>query len=122
MKLSEVKELLKAEVLAGEDLLNQVEVLVACGADLMSDVLAFTKEKTLLLTGLTNAQVIRTVEMIDLIGVVFVRGKRPGEDVIKMAREKGIPLLLTMYPLYETCGILYAAGLNGCSGQRPARR
>lgn len=119
MKLTEVRRLLEAEVLEGEELLEEVEVMTVCGADLMSDVLAFTKEKTLLLTGLTNPQVIRTAEMIDLIGIVFVRGKRPGEEVIKMAKEKRIPLLLTSYPLYETCGVLYTAGIDGCSGHRP---
>lgn len=118
MRLTEVKRLLEAEILEGEELLEEVEVMTVCGADLMSDVLAFTKEKTLLLTGLTNPQVIRTAEMIDLIGIVFVRGKRPGEEVIKMAKEKRIPLLLTSYPLYETCGVLYAAGIDGCSGRR----
>lgn len=120
MRLTEVKRLLEAEILEGEELLEKVEVMTVCGADLMSDVLAFTKEKTLLLTGLTNPQVIRTAEMIDLIGIVFVRGKRPGEEVIKMAKEKRIPLLLTSYPLYETCGVLYAAGIDGCSGRRPS--
>jgi len=122
MNLTKIKELLKADVLVGEEFLDQVEVLTVCGADLMSDVLAFTKEKTLLLTGLTNNQVIRTAEMIDLSGIVFVRGKKPGPDVIKMAKEKRLPLLLTFYPLYETCGILFHTGLQGCSGEYPKVR
>jgi len=120
MKLTVIKEILRAEVLAGEEYLDQVEVLTVCGADLMSDVLAFTKEKTLLLTGLTNNQVIRTAEMIDLSGIVFVRGKRPGPDVLKMAKERKLPLLLTSYPLYEACGILFSTGLDGCGGRPPA--
>lgn len=115
MKLSKIKEILGAEVLTGEELLDKVDVKAACGADLMSDVLAFTKEKTLLLTGLTNAQVIRTAEISDLVAVVFVRGKRPSAEVIQLAREQGIPLLFTTHPLYETCGLLYGAGLPGCS-------
>lgn len=120
MKLSKVKELLNAQVLSGETILDQTEALSACGADLMSDVLAFTKEKTLLLTGLTNPQVIRTAEMIDLVGVVFVRGKRPGDDVVAMARERELPILLTDLPLYETCGLLYGAGMIGCSARSAA--
>lgn len=120
MRLSQVKELLKAEVLSGEDFLEETEAMSACGADLMSDVLAFTKEKTLLLTGLTNSQVIRTAEMIDLVGLVFVRGKRPSDEVVAMARERRLPLLLTDLPLYETCGLLYAAGMMGCSARSAA--
>ncbi|HHZ20570.1 MAG TPA: hypothetical protein GX391_08710 [Firmicutes bacterium] len=117
MNLAQVKELLQAEVLSGEEKLATTHALSVCGADLMSDVLAFTKEKTLLLTGLTNPQVIRTAEMIDLVGLVFVRGKRPSEDVIAMARERGLPMLSTKLPLYETCGLLYTAGLPGCSAR-----
>lgn len=119
MNLAAIKRILQAEVLVGEEYLNQVEVLTVCGADLMSDVLAFTKEKTLLLTGLTNNQVVRTAEMIDLSGIVFVRGKKPGPDVLKMAEERRLPLLLTSYPLYEACGLLFSSGLDGCSGPRP---
>ncbi|NLW55389.1 MAG: hypothetical protein GX050_01985 [Firmicutes bacterium] len=115
MNLKDVQRLLQAEVLTGEELLDRIEIEMVCGSDLISDVLAFTKEKTLLLTGLTNPQIIRTAEMIELSGIVFVRGKKPGDDVIKLAEEHHFPLLLTKFPLYETCGILYSAGLKGCS-------
>ena len=121
MNLREIQQLLAAEILWGEEILDGVEPRYACGSDLMSDVLAFTKERTLLLTGLTNAQVIRTAEMIDLSGIIFVRGKRPPQEVVTMAKERNLPLLMTELPLYETCGILYPAGLEGCSGL-PSRR
>ncbi|MBR2879201.1 MAG: hypothetical protein IKC02_00855, partial [Oscillospiraceae bacterium] len=84
----------------------------ACGCDLMSDVLAFVKDQTLLLTGLINSQVIRTAEMMDIVAVCFVRGKMPTEDVIELAKEKGISLLKTDYPLYLSCGLLYGKGLG----------
>jgi len=74
MKLYEVKEILDAEVLSGEDKLDQ-EVFGACGADLMSDVLAWKGDKGVLLTGLTNPQVVRTAEVVgDVKCIVFVRG------------------------------------------------
>lgn len=114
MTLREVKEILEAEVLACEELLDR-EPRSACGSDLLSDVLAFTKENSLLLTGLTNPQVIRTTEMSDLIGVVFVRGKRPEPATIELAIMKKIPLLATRLPMYEACGRLYMRGLRGCS-------
>jgi predicted transcriptional regulator len=113
MKLEEIRVILKAQRLW--DFPNDIEVCSACGSDLMSDVLALTKEHSLLLTGLTNSQVIRTAEVIDLSGIVFVRGKRPGNDVIQMAEKKGIPLLLTQYPMYEACGILFKHGVKGSS-------
>jgi len=114
MKLDRIKCVLKAEVLAGRKLLGTIECSTACGCDLMSDVLAFTKQKTLLLTGLNNPQVIRTAEVADLIAIVFVRGKRPSQKIIDLADEAGIPLLCTELPLYEACGILWSEGLDGC--------
>ncbi len=114
LTLAEVCEVLDASVLTGETSL-QMTVYTACGADLMSDVLAFTKERTLLLTGLTNLQVIRTADVSDLSAIVFVRGKVPQSDLIEVARERKIPLLLTRYPMYEACGLLYQKGLKGCS-------
>ena len=82
-------------------------------SDLMSDVLTFRGPGSLLLTGLTNAQVIRTAEMSDFIAICFVRGKKPQPDTIALAEEKGIPMLGTCMSMYESCGRLFAAGLPG---------
>lgn len=114
MVLRDIKNRLDAELLVGEESLD-LEISMACGSDLLSDVLAFTKSDSLLLTGLTNSQVIRTAEVADIRAVCFVRGKRPGREMIEQAREKGIPLLCTSLPLYEACGRLYDGGLPGCS-------
>ena len=84
----------------------------AFASDMMSDVLAYVQEDTLLLTGLVNSQSIRTAEMLDLPCVVFVRGKNPHQDAIQRARELGMPALSTQYTMYESCGRLYAAGLQ----------
>jgi predicted transcriptional regulator len=89
------------------------EVSYAFGSDLMSDVLAYVKGKTVLLTGLTNQQVVRTAEMADLSAIVFVRGKKPGEDIIELAEEKDIVLLLTGDTMYTASGKLYSNGLEG---------
>jgi len=112
MKLSKIKELLQAEVLWGNELLA-IEVKNACGADLMSDILADPKTDAVLLTGLTHHQIIQTASMSDFAAIVFVRGKLPAKDVIELAAQKNLPLLRTNYPLYETCGILYKSGLVG---------
>jgi len=111
MKLSQVKEILKAQFLWGDEY-SDVEVKNACGADLMSDILADTKTNAVLLTGLTHRQLIQTAFMSEFAAVVFVRGKMPTEDVIELAKEKKMPLLRTKYPLFETCGMLYEAGLK----------
>ncbi len=114
MTLEEVKEILKAEVIIGSGNL-QMEIKMGCGCDLMSDVLAFIKSDSLLLTGLTNTQVIRTAEMADVTAICFVRGKKPDEETIRLAESKDLPLLTTQLPMFESCGQLYKNGLIGCS-------
>ena len=113
MKLSEVKNILNADVIVGEEHLD-LEVKTAFGADLMSDVLAFAKAGSLLLTGLTNSQVIRTANILDIAAIILVRGKKPSTETINLAKELKIPLLTTKYILFETAGRLYAKGIVGC--------
>ena len=113
MKLSEIIEILDAEVIVGAEHLD-LDVKTAFGADLMSDVLAFAKTGSLLLTGLTNSQVIRTANILDIAAIILVRGKKPSTETINMARELKIPLLTTKYILFETAGRLYAKGIVGC--------
>ena len=90
------------------------QVRMACGADLMSDVLAFTHAGSLLLTGLTNPQVVRTAEMAGIDAIVFVRGKYPPAETIALAEQEGIALLASRYTMYESCGRLFSAGLASC--------
>lgn len=116
MKASHIQELLKARVLKGP--LPEEEILTACGSDMMSDVLAFPKDKMVLLTGLTNTHTIRTAELLDMLLLVFVRGKYPSEEVLEMAEDAGIAVLCTDYTLYDACGILYSAGLPGGTGRK----
>ena len=110
MKISEIKEILDAKVLCCEELLN-VEAVSACGSDMMSDVLAFVKDQSILLTGLVNPQTVRTAMMMDMNAIAFVRGKLPDESVVALAAENDIVVLSTEYRLYTACGKLYSAGL-----------
>ena len=112
MKLNEIKDILEAEVIVGGNYLDR-EIIMACGSDLMSDVLTFIKPDALLLTGLTNPQVVRTAEVAEIIAVCFVRGKRPQDETIKLAKEKGLPLLATKFSMYVSCGRLYKHMLPG---------
>jgi len=114
MTLDDARRMLEAEVIVGSDL-HEIDVQMGCGADLMSDVLAFSKTGALLLTGLTNPQVVRTGEMADVVGICFVRGKRPPQETVELARENDLPLLATELPMFESCGRLYRNGLKGCS-------
>ena len=111
MTVTEIIKILDAQLFCGEDKAN-TEIFSACGADLMSDVMAFVKEKVLLLTGLVNPQVIRTAELLDIRCIVFVRGKIPSADMIEMAEQSDIILGGTKLPMFISCGKLYEAGLK----------
>ncbi len=112
MKISTIASLLEARVLCGEDKLES-EVHSACASDMMSDVLAFVKDQAVLITGLVNMQVVRTAVMMDMRCIVFVRGKQPADDVIRLADESGIVVLASDERMYPACGKLFDNGLNG---------
>jgi predicted transcriptional regulator len=111
MKVADIVKVLDAEIVTGADKLD-TEVKAACGADMMSEVLAYVKDQGMLLTGLCNPQVVRTCEMMDIVCIAFIRGKRPNFDVISLAEEIGIILLSTDYGMFKACGELYKCGIG----------
>ena len=112
MKLERIIEILGATVYT-DVAFDDIEVYAACGADLMSDALAFGENKGLLLTGLNNPQSVRTAEMMDIRCVALVRGKEPEANLISLANEKNIVLMKTNNYMFTACGLLYQAGING---------
>lgn len=110
MKIKEIVKLLDAKILCGENCLEN-EVMSAFACDMMSDVLAFVSDQGVLITGLINPQVIRTASMMDMLCIVFVRGKQPTEEMLELARECGIAVVSTEKRAYDSCGILYSQGL-----------
>ena len=113
MKIKDIQHLLDAKLLCHGDTSLDKEVTSAFGCDLMSDVLAYVKDQSVLLTGLVNPQVIRTAIMLDMVCVVFVRSKTPTDEILALAEESGIVVMSTTKTLYESCGIIYSNGLSG---------
>lgn len=111
MKVNDIVRILKARILNEGNM--EEEFVTACGSDMMSDVLAFVKDQSVLLTGLMNPQVIRTAEMMDIRCVIFVRGKHTDDTVIGLAQEKDITVLATPFRMFTACGLLYENGLRG---------
>ena len=111
MTLAEAADILKAEsVVAASD---PHTLLSGCfAADLMSDVLAFARPCSLLLTGLTTAQTIRTAAIKHIAAVFVVEGKTVDGDMLEAAREQSVPVCRTPLSKYEACGLLMAAGLR----------
>jgi hypothetical protein len=115
LTLSDVREVLDGVAFCSDDLSSKT-IRGVGAADLMSDVLALSEPGMLLLTGLVNAQVIRTAIVADLAGVVFVRGRKPGEEMLDLARESGIPLMGTQLTMFEAAGRLYRLVMAGVDG------
>ncbi len=115
MKLSEIRDILKAEVLVGEDLMD-CSVFGGGGADLIEDMLSAVAKGSVFLTGLNNEQVMRTAKIAQVGAVVFVRGRRPKDGLIKLAQSYNMPLLLTQYSMFVASGRLYMNGLRGLDG------
>ena len=119
MNVSDVMRILAAELVCGGENLD-TEVHEACGSDMMSDVLAYVKDQAVLLTGLVNIQTVRTADMMDMVCIVFVRGKSPDADMIALAERRGMVLLKTTHRMFTACGLLWENGLRGGKGDERA--
>jgi predicted transcriptional regulator len=113
VRLAEIKEILDAEVIIGEDKLD-IEINTAFSADLMSDVLAFSRSGCLLITGLANPQTVRAAYALDIAAILVCRGKPLSDKFLELSQELGIPILSTKYIMFETCGRLFEKGIIGC--------
>jgi len=112
MRLDEIRDVLGCEVLTGGNHL-EVEVDVVLASDGMSEILTCQSPGGLMITGLATVHSVRTADVGDLSAIVFVRGKRPNEKVVELARQKGIPLLATQLGMFDVCAILRERGLRG---------
>jgi predicted transcriptional regulator len=115
MKISEIRDILKATVVVGEDQLD-MQVEAGGSADLMDDILAAAAKGSVLLTGVTNEQVLRTAQIAGVSAIVFVRGKKPEASFFELARTYRMPVLLTRFSLFVSSGRLYMNGLRGLDG------
>jgi hypothetical protein len=116
MKLKEILEILEAETihLCRDDVLEQ-EYHFISATDLMSDALAMVcsnSEETIMLTGLANAQTLRTAEVLDIECVILVRNKTILHSDIELNNGQECNLFTTHYSMYEACGLMYVAGMR----------
>ena len=111
MKIKELAELVGGQIV-GATADDSYEVEKAFASDLMSDVLRFPMEDTVLITGLCNNQTMRTAEMADLRVVILGRAKVPDEDMIALAKDSDITLIKSDYSIFKISGILYSAGIK----------
>ncbi len=111
MNLQEIINMVDGTLICGE---SPAEIIVGKGfaSDLMSDVLTLNENSVLLITGLANMQTIRTAEMADIKHILFVRNKKPSDEMINLAKREGMTIVLCRKSMFSTCGILSKAGLE----------
>jgi serine/threonine-protein kinase RsbT len=102
VEIKMIKDALEASVIEGEDKLG-VTVEHIYASDLMSDVLAFGRPDSILLTGLATRQAVISAHMAEFKGVVFIRGKKPKDGSEKFARDNNLVLLSTELDMYDAC-------------------
>jgi len=111
VKISEIIKYVDAQIVAG---CPQLDMMLdkAFSSDLMSDVLTLDEENILLITGLSNLQLVRTAEMADIHVVLLARGKHASSEMIELANENGLIILETPLSIFKASGILFSKGLN----------
>jgi predicted transcriptional regulator len=111
MTVKEIPELIDGQVICCEERLT-TNVEYAFSSDLMSDVLTIEKDNILLITGMANVQTIRTSEMSEIKCIIFARGKKIGDEMIKLARENKMTLIESPHSVFFISGELYKAGIK----------
>lgn len=117
MRLVDIASALDAMFICGEEH-GEKDFHYCRGSDLMSDVLSSLADGSIFLTGLTTLQTIRTASISGAGAIIFVRGKKPSPDVVDLAKNENIPLLVTPKSMFVSCGRLYKEGLTGVDGNR----
>lgn len=111
MKISEIIKELNLTVLSGEDFLDR-KVSGGYVSDMLSDVLANSKQGNIWITLQTHLNVISVASTKELSGIIIVNGRKLEEDSLKKAEEEKIIVLSTDERAFQIVGKLYELGIG----------
>jgi serine kinase of HPr protein (carbohydrate metabolism regulator) len=106
MKIKEIIEKLPLKILTDQDKLD-AEVTGGYTSDLLSDVIANSKEGHLWITLQTHQNIIAVAKLKDLAGIIIVNNREPDEETLQKAREENVPILCSDEMAFVTSGKLY---------------
>ena len=106
MKLNEIIKKLQLKVLTGQENLD-VDVTGGYTSDLLSDVIANSKQENLWITLQIHQNIIAVAKLKDLAGIIIVNNREPDDDTLEKAREENVPLLGSEEMAFEVSGKLY---------------
>ena len=112
MKLTELIQKLNLDVRSAKDSLQR-EVTGGYASDLLSDVLAHSKEGNLWITLQIHHNIVAVASMKDLAGIVLVNGREPEQETLEKAEAENIAIMVTEMPTFELVGRLYSLGVTG---------
>jgi len=112
MKLRQIVEKLGLEVKTADEKLD-TDVAGGYTSDLLSDVLANSRENDLWITLQIHPNIVAIACMKQLAGIVIINNKDPQEETLNLAREKGVPIMVSSMTAYQLSGRLHALGLSG---------
>ncbi|UCE42635.1 MAG: serine kinase [Candidatus Aminicenantes bacterium] len=106
MKIKEIIEKLQLKALAGQANLD-VDVSGGYTSDLLSDVIANSKEGNLWITLQIHQNTIAVARLKDLAGIIIVNNREPDDDTLKKANKENVPVLCSQEMAFEISGKLY---------------
>ena len=109
MKLQEIAAKLELEKLTP---VFDREVTGVYISDMVSDVIANAKAGNLLVTVQVHANALAAANLVDICGIIVAQGKKPADDVVRMAVKAEISLFSTALSRWQVATKLYEAGLR----------
>jgi len=112
MKLKDIVKNLGAKVETPEENLDR-DVTGGYMSDLLSDVMANSKEGDVWITLQVHPNIIAVATLKDLAGIIIVQGRKPEKETIEKAQSENIPILVSDLQAFEIAGRLYQMGISG---------
>lgn len=106
MKLSDLVENLSLEVKSFKDGL-QNEITGAYVSDLLSDVMANSKEGDVWITLQTHINIVAVASLKGIRGIIIVSGRQVEEAVLKKAEEEKVTVMIAPLSAFEIAGRIY---------------
>jgi len=106
MTITGLIDSLSLRVLSREPVTDK-EITDAYVGDLLSDVMANSREGSVWITLQTHLNIVAVASMKNLPAVLIVNGRVPDQEIIDKADKEGIVLLGTEEPAFPTAGKIY---------------
>jgi serine kinase of HPr protein (carbohydrate metabolism regulator) len=106
MKFKEIIEKLNLDVLSAEGK-TDAEITGGYASDLLSDVIANSKEGNIWITLQTHQNIIAVARLKELAGIILVNNRKPDEQTLKKAQEENVPVCMTKESAFQISGKLF---------------